>query len=679
MVNSELDNTAPGDNLVTLREALVAANNDSTTDLGETGNGADEIVFDSSLAGKTIVLGGTQLEISSDLTLTGLGASQLTVDGNNLSRVLEISSGTTVKICGITLTHGVASAGGGLLSAGTTTLRHVKVVDNMALANGPGFVAANGGGIANSGEMRIEDSIVSGNTSFSRTTTTTAYSSGGGIFSVPPTSSAAPISLTIIRSTVSGNTATSTSDSFSGSGRSLGGGIFSGTNNSFAVNALAIYDSTISNNLASSLDGNGNRRSSGGGINAGGPVTIARSAIYGNSATSSTDGFNAWSRSDGGGISFVGNLLSFPNGFLSIFGSTVSGNSVSNSGGGSPSYSRGGGISINGSAEVAHSTITANTATAGQGGGVFDNDTMGNEQVFFKSSIVYGNANSDIDDLGLTQFFTRIVSTGYNIVGSGNALGSFTKTGDHMGTTDPMLDDLADNGGLSLTHALLPGSPAINTGDPAVPANPNEFDQRGAPYLRVVSGRIDTGAFEVQAVGPPALLGDYNRSGLVDAADYTVWRDALGQNGLTPFSGADGNGNGAIDAGDYAVWKTHFGQTLPVGTGTALAAQTLLISEAVSPAIEVRPLAESLSTSEPARRAPAYWIAPATVRSPSIVKSSPSHQVTDAGLLAYVATQRTGRHVADVESIGPPSRDDAEPLTTGDELWSSFAKLALFR
>jgi hypothetical protein len=67
------------------------------------------------------------------------------------------------------------------------------------------------------------------------------------------------------------------------------------------------------------------------------------------------------------------------------------------------------------------------------------------------------------------------------------------------------------------------------------------------------------------------------------------------------------------------------------------------------------------------------------VRSPSIVKSSPSHQVTDAGLLAYVATQRTGRHVADVESIGPPSRDDAEPLTTGDELWSSFAKLALFR
>lgn len=53
------------------------------------------------------------------------------------------------------------------------------------------------------------------------------------------------------------------------------------------------------------------------------------------------------------------------------------------------------------------------------------------------------------------------------------------------------------------------------------------------------------------------LPGDYNGDGVVDASDYTVWRDSLGQTG----SGlaADGDGNGTVDALDYAVWRTNFG------------------------------------------------------------------------------------------------------------------------
>jgi hypothetical protein len=54
-------------------------------------------------------------------------------------------------------------------------------------------------------------------------------------------------------------------------------------------------------------------------------------------------------------------------------------------------------------------------------------------------------------------------------------------------------------------------------------------------------------------------LGDYNEDGIADAADFTVWRDTLGQTGLMPFSGADGNGNGTIDLGDYDVWMANFG------------------------------------------------------------------------------------------------------------------------
>jgi T5SS/PEP-CTERM-associated repeat protein len=67
-----------------------------------------------------------------------------------------------------------------------------------------------------------------------------------------------------------------------------------------------------------------------------------------------------------------------------------------------------------------------------------------------------------------------------------------------------------------------------------------------------------------------ALPGDYNHNGVVDAADYTVWRDTLGHTG----SGlaADGNINGMIDAGDYSVWKSHFGTHAGSGAGGSTSA-----------------------------------------------------------------------------------------------------------
>ena len=49
------------------------------------------------------------------------------------------------------------------------------------------------------------------------------------------------------------------------------------------------------------------------------------------------------------------------------------------------------------------------------------------------------------------------------------------------------------------------------------------------------------------------LLGDYNGDDIVDAADYTVWRDSIGS---TTNIAADGNGNGVIDNGDFDVWRS---------------------------------------------------------------------------------------------------------------------------
>ena len=73
---------------------------------------------------------------------------------------------------------------------------------------------------------------------------------------------------------------------------------------------------------------------------------------------------------------------------------------------------------------------------------------------------------------------------------------------------------------------------------------------------------------EIDFTTNPFLAGDYNRNKIVDAADYTVWRNSLGQIGLSAFSGADGDGDGKILPADYSIWKTNYGVS-SFGSGTA--------------------------------------------------------------------------------------------------------------
>jgi hypothetical protein len=146
---------------------------------------------------------------------------------------------------------------------------------------------------------------------------------------------------------------------------------------------------------------------------------------------------------------------------------------------------------------------------------------------------------------------------------------------------DPQLGPLQDNGGPTWTHALLAGSPAIDAGDPTVVYDPNEYDQRGAPYARVdVLGgqRIDIGAYELHP--PAALAGDYNLNGVVDAADYVVWRKTL-NGSVIPYTGADGNGDCKADEADRVVWRAHFSQTLPP-PGAAVGTDGVAMSSAIT-------------------------------------------------------------------------------------------------
>ena len=109
-----------------------------------------------------------------------------------------------------------------------------------------------------------------------------------------------------------------------------------------------------------------------------------------------------------------------------------------------------------------------------------------------------------------TGFAGNFQSAGYNLVGNGAASTGFDGPGDQVGTAtnprDARLGPLPDNGGPTLTHALLPGSPAMNAGDPNF-TPPPESDQRGSGFPRVRDGRIDIGALEVRRVlvpPPPA-------------------------------------------------------------------------------------------------------------------------------------------------------------------------------
>jgi hypothetical protein len=71
----------------------------------------------------------------------------------------------------------------------------------------------------------------------------------------------------------------------------------------------------------------------------------------------------------------------------------------------------------------------------------------------------------------------------------------------------------------------------------------------------------DGGYSYMRAEAPVTPLndGDYNENGVVDAADYVVWRKALGETVANQGDGADGNSSGMIDSGDYDFWRSRFG------------------------------------------------------------------------------------------------------------------------
>ena len=500
VVNSDVDGVVDlSDDVVTLRDAIHAANNDvAVSPGGPVGSAADTILFDANLAGGTILLDGTELEITEALVIdAGALASGVTIDALQNSRVLNFSAVTgDLNLNRLTITGGQTTgdssyglstfSGGGIrfVSSGTLTLTNSEVSGNLT----QGLLAEGGGIFASSGAIALIDSTVSGNAAGddildsvrgggvfagsgsviltgSIISSNSSIESGGGMAAVYG-------DVTLIDSIVSGNSidgeashgggiyvragaVTLTGSTVSGN-TSTGGELTRGAGIASITGDVMLADSTVSDNLATGASPGG-----GGIYSNSGTVTLSGSTLSGNRA----EGFGA----TGGGTFSYSGAVTFSN-------STLSGNRAEGPG------SYGGGLFVQRtSVLIESSTVTGNDATGEGGGIVFSSNSGFNESLTIRDSIIAGNVdNGTAPELQIVDPANDLIVT-FSLIGdnagtslpesqeadtSGNLIGSVAGGG----IIAPFLEVLADNDGGTLTHALLPGSPALNAGNPTAAA-----------------------------------------------------------------------------------------------------------------------------------------------------------------------------------------------------------------
>ena len=329
-----------------------------------------------------------------------------------------------------------------------------------------------------------------------------------------------------------------------------GGGIHSSSGN------VSLTNSTVSGNSTSGFYAWG-----GGIFTDTGDVSLTDSTVSGNR----TSGSNY----DGGGIFTFG-------GDVSLTNSTVSGNSTPGDGGG---------ISAVPSVLLVNSTVTGNSAN-GEGGGI--HFFSGNASLTIHNSIVAGNTdNGTAPDVSGVNVGMNDLVVEHSLIGdtTGSGITATTGTGNVLNQS-PMLAPLADNGGGTLTHALLPDSQAIDAGSNALALDENgntlTTDQRGD--ARIQSGTVDIGAVEFDANGP-FLLGDVNQDDVVDFSDISPFIDLLSSGNF--LREADIDRNGVVDFGDISLFIDLLsGNPAPILLGDASQDGVVDFSD-ISPFIDV--------------------------------------------------------------------------------------------
>jgi predicted outer membrane repeat protein len=188
----------------------------------------------------------------------------------------------------------------------------------------------------------------------------------------------------------------------------------------------------------------------------------------------------------------AGGLSHHSSGKLTIDNSTISGNTAIMAGG---AY-----IGLSPSSPFA-ATIT-NTTFANNQAAMFGGAVQSQAPLTLNNCTVASNTagwnGGGIDNTAGALTLNNSIVAGNSAPSDPNVFGSFTGS-NNLTSGDPMLGPLADNGGPTLTMALLPGSPAIDAGSDALIPPGVTTDQRGAGYPRCCGNCVDIGAFELSA------------------------------------------------------------------------------------------------------------------------------------------------------------------------------------
>jgi len=391
-------------------------------------------------------------DTTGSLTIRGQGVTETVIDAGGLFRVFHVLDGATLILENLTVRGGFVTGsddGAGLRNdGGTVTLNNVRITGNVSQDDG--------GGINNAGTMTIINSTLDMNT---------AAASGGAIRNVGR--------LSVINSTIGGRF--DLSDPENEIDERNQAGLNGGGLVNIGGGTATIVGSTISGNAAGG---------SGGGVRNNSVTTSVTSALASDITAAETtltvsdasvfpahEGFVIRIDSEDMLVTGVNaNTLTVTRGFNGTAASAHSALSV---------------VSQTSTLTLFNLTIASNSAGS-RGGGV---STAGGLAVVANTLISGNTAVIAGPNVSTVSAPSSLLSAGNNLVRDPSDSG--TVFSQDLTGVDPLLEPLADNGGVTLTHAILLGSPAIDAGQ----AVSDETDQRGIPRV-LGNGITDIGAYE---------------------------------------------------------------------------------------------------------------------------------------------------------------------------------------